>query len=88
MISISSGNECNAHIALYYIMWCIVHLHDRMPSCGRFDGPPASLGLVVSPVVRLRLHLNVELVLVGVTGNGPLQRRQRRDGDATEHQGQ
>lgn len=65
-----------------------VHLYDRMPSCGRFDGAPASLGFVVSPVVRLRLHLNVKLILVGVTGNGPLQRGERRDGDAAEHQGQ
>lgn len=70
------------------VLWCIVHLYDRMAPCGRFDSPPASLGLVVSPVVRLWLHLNVELILVRVTGDGPLQGRQRGYGDATEHQGQ
>lgn len=85
MISISSRNKkCSYQIAL----WCIVHLYDGVAPCGRFDSSPASLGLVVSPVVRLRLHLNVELILVGATGDGPLQRRQGRYGDATEHREQ
>lgn len=56
-----------------------------MPPCGRFDGAPAPLRLVVSSVVRLGLHLDVQLVLVGAAGDGPLQRGKRGHGDAEGH---
>lgn len=58
------------------------YLHNGMPPRGRLDRAPASLRLVVSPVVRLGLHLDAELVLVGAAGDGPLQRGQRGHGDA------
>lgn len=61
-----------------------LYLHDRMPSCGRFDRTPAALGLVVSSVVGLRLHFDVELILVGAVGDRPFQRRERCHGDAGE----
>lgn len=55
------------------------------PSRG-FDGPAAALGLIVSAVVRLGLDLDVQLVLVSATGQGPLQRGQRGHWDAgTRH---
>lgn len=57
-----------------------------MPSRGCFDCPSAPFGLIVSSVVRLRLHLNVELVLVRAMGNRPLQRGERSHGDAKEHE--
>lgn len=58
-----------------------------MPSCGRFDRTPAPLGLIVGSVVRLGLHLDVEFVLVRVTGDGPLQQWERRHRDAREGEG-
>lgn len=57
-----------------------------MASCGSFDCPSAPFGLIVSSVVRLRLHLDVELVLVCAMGNRPLQRGERSHGDAEEHE--
>lgn len=53
-----------------------------MSSCGGFDRPPASLRLVVSSVVWLGLHLNVELELLCAAGDRPFQRGERRHGDA------
>lgn len=53
-----------------------------MSSCGRFDRPPAPLGLIVGPVVRLGLHLDMELVLVCALGDRPLQRGEGGHGDA------
>lgn len=53
-----------------------------MPSRGCFDCPSAPFGLIVSSVVRLRLHLDVELILVCAMGNRPLQRGERSHGDA------
>lgn len=63
------------------------YLYNRMSSCGGFDRTPASLCLVVSSVVRLGLHLNVEFILVCATGNRPFQWRKRSNRDAVEHEG-
>lgn len=67
--------------------WCWPYLHNRMPSCGRFDCTPASLGLIVSSVVRLGLHLDVELILVCAMGDRPFQRGERGHRDAGGHEG-
>lgn len=58
-----------------------------MSSCWGFDCAPAALRLIVSPVVRLGLHLNVELVLVCTMGDRPFQRGERGHGDAADHEG-
>lgn len=56
-----------------------------MSSCVGFDGAPAPLRLIVSSVVRLGLHLDVELILVSVTGDGPFQWREGGHRDAAGH---
>lgn len=61
------------------------YLHDRVPPCGGFHGPPAPLRLIVSSVVRLGLHLDAQLVLVGAPGDRPLQRGKGGHGDAERH---
>lgn len=56
-----------------------------MPPCGCFHSPPAPLRLIVSSVVRLGLHLDAQLVLVGAPGDRPLQRGKGGHGDAKRH---
>lgn len=57
-----------------------------MSSCGCFDCTSAPLCLIVSPVMRFGLHLDVELVLVCAGGDRPFQGRERGHGDATEQE--
>ena len=59
------------------------YLDDRMTSSGGFDRSPAPLCLIVGSVMRLGLHVNMELVLVCMAGDRPFQRGQRRKWDAT-----
>lgn len=61
------------------------HLHNGMSSCGGLDCTPAPLCLVVSSVMWLGLHFNVEFILVRAAGNGPFQRREGSHWDATGH---
>lgn len=53
-----------------------------MSTSWSFNSPPAALGLIVCPVVRFGLHLDVQLILVYAAGQRPLQRRQRGYRDA------
>lgn len=59
------------------------YLDDRMTSSGGFDRSPAPLCLIVGSVMRLGLHVNMELILVCMAGDRPFQRGQRRKWDAT-----
>ncbi len=55
-----------------------------MSSCGGFDCTPASLRLIVSSVMRLRLHLNLEFILVCALRDRPFQRGERSHRDAAD----
>lgn len=61
------------------------YLHNRMPSRGCFHRTPAPLGLIVSSVVRLGLHLDVEFILVCAMWDRPFQRWEGSHWDAREH---
>ena len=63
------------------------YLHNRVSSCRGLHRPPAPLRLVVGPVVRFGLHVDVQLVLVGASGHRPLQRREGGHGDAADREG-
>lgn len=60
------------------------YLHNRVASRGRLHRAPAPLGLIVSSVVRLGLHLDVELVLVRAVWDRPFQRWEGSHWDARE----
>ena len=62
----------------------VSHLDDGMPAGGGFDGPPAALRLVVGPVVGLGLHVDVQLMVLGAVGHGPLQGGEGGQRDAAE----
>lgn len=52
------------------------HLDDRVSTGGCLDRAPAALGLIVGSVVAPRLHLDLQLTLAVLAGQGPIQRRQ------------
>ena len=47
-----------------------------MTSRGGLDGSPAALGLVVGPVVGLGVHVDLQLILAKLAGQGPVERGQ------------
>lgn len=49
------------------------HLDDRMTRRCSFDGSSAPLRLIVSSVVRTRLHLDTQLVLVKLGRQRPVE---------------
>lgn len=53
-----------------------LHLDDGMSRWCSLDCSSAALGLIVGPVVRAGLHLNMQLVLVKLGGQRPVKWRQ------------
>lgn len=54
------------------------YLHYRVASRQSLYRSSAAFGLVVGPVVRLWLHLDLEIVRAGARGKLPVKSRQRR----------
>lgn len=54
------------------------YLHNRVSSCCCFNGPSAALRLIMGPVVGLGLDLQLQLTLVKLAGQKPVQGRSRR----------
>lgn len=54
------------------------HLDNGVSARRRLDGAAAALRLVVGPVVRPGLHLQLQLALLKLGGEGPVQRGGRR----------
>ena len=50
------------------------YLDDRVSPRGGLDGSPAALRLVVGPVVSLGLHLDLQLILAVLAGEGAVER--------------
>lgn len=64
----------------------VPYLDNGVASGRCLDGPSASLGLVVRPVVRLGLHLDPQLVGARLAGQRPLEGWERLDGQTGQRE--